>query len=65
MRKIIFTVPFYALAEPSHLTSTVVTPRGYKARVVAPTHPTSSRMISHRSSASFPMAEKKKIEKHI
>jgi hypothetical protein len=54
-RKIIFT----ALAEPSHFASSVVTPWGYKASMVAPTQPKSSRMISHHSSTSFPMAEKK------
>jgi hypothetical protein len=43
--------------EPSHFASSVVTPRGYKA-AVAPTQPTSSHMISHHPSASFPMAEK-------
>jgi hypothetical protein len=37
---------------------------GYKADLVAPVTPTSSHMISHHSSTSFPMAKKKeKIEK--
>jgi hypothetical protein len=55
MCKPFFTVP----AKSSRFTSSVVTPWGYKAEVVTPAQPMSSHMISHRSSASFPMAEKK------
>jgi hypothetical protein len=55
MHKIIFTV----LVEPSCFASSVNTPWGYKAGVVAPMQPTSSRMISHHSSTSFCTAEKK------
>jgi hypothetical protein len=51
--------------EPSRFASSVVTPQGYKAGVGAPVQPTSYHMISHHSSASFPMAKKKKIEKQI
>jgi hypothetical protein len=53
MHKIIFTVP----AEPSRFTNSIVTLRGYKAGMVTLAQPTSSQMISHRSSASFPTAE--------
>jgi hypothetical protein len=45
--------------EPSRFASLVVTPWGYKVGMAAPAQPTSSRMISHRSSGSFPTAEKK------
>jgi hypothetical protein len=45
--------------EPNRFAASVVTPRGYKVGVVTPTQPTSFRTISHRSSASFPIAEKK------
>jgi hypothetical protein len=45
--------------EPSRLASSVVAPWGYKAGIVAPAQPTSSCMISHRSSTSFPMTENK------
>jgi hypothetical protein len=55
--KIIFT--FTAPVELSRFASSVVTPWGYKASVVIPAQPTSSRTISHHSSASFPTAEKK------
>jgi hypothetical protein len=52
--------------EPSRFASSVVTPWGYKAGMVAPAQPTFSRATSHRSSTSFLMAEKKeKIEKQI
>jgi hypothetical protein len=51
-----FTMP----ADPSRLTSSVVTPQGYKVSVVTLVQPTSSRMTSHRSSASFPMAERER-----
>jgi hypothetical protein len=50
---------------PSRFASSVVTPRGYKVGVVTLVQPTSSYMISHHSSASFPMVETKKIEKRI
>jgi hypothetical protein len=48
-----------ASVEPSCFAYSVVTPQGYKAGVVTPMQPTSSCTISHHSSASFPMAEKK------
>jgi hypothetical protein len=52
--------------EPSRFASSVVAPWGYKAGIVAPAQPTSSCMISHHSSTSFPMTKKKeKIEKQI
>jgi hypothetical protein len=63
--KIIFTAAFTAPVEPSRFTSSVITPQSYKVGMVAPTQPTSSHMTSHHSSASFPMAEKRKIEKQI
>jgi hypothetical protein len=44
-------------AEPGRFTSLVVTPQGYKAAMVIPAQPTSSHMISHCSSTSFPTAE--------
>jgi hypothetical protein len=57
--KIILLHFFTASTEPSRFASSVVTPWGYKAGMVSPAQPTSSCTISHRSSASFPMAEKK------
>jgi hypothetical protein len=57
--KIVFT----ASAEPNCFASSVVMPWGYKG-VVTPTQSTSSRTISHHSSAPFPTVEKKEeIEK--
>jgi hypothetical protein len=56
---------FTAPAEPSRFASLVVTPRGYKAGVVAHIQPTSSRTISHHSSASFPLAKKKEENREI
>jgi hypothetical protein len=52
-------------SEPSRFASSIVTPQGYKAGVVAPAQATSSRMISHHSFASFPMAEKKEENREI
>jgi hypothetical protein len=63
--KIFFTVPFTTPVEPRHFASSVVSLRGYKAGVVAPVQPTSSRMISHHSSASFPTTEKKEENREI
>jgi hypothetical protein len=57
--KIIFTALFTTPMEPSCFASSVVTPQGCNAGVVAPMQPTSSLMISHHSSTYFPMAEKK------
>jgi hypothetical protein len=56
MHKIIFTMP----AEPSRFASSSVTPRGYKASLVTPVQPTSSRTISLCFSASFSTAKKRK-----
>jgi hypothetical protein len=56
---------FTAPAEPSCLTSSVVTPRGYKAGVATPTQPTSSRTISLRSSASFLTTQKERERERI
>jgi hypothetical protein len=57
-RKIILLHAFTALMEPRHFTTSVVTPRGYKAGVVILVQPTSSCTISPHFFASFPMAEK-------
>jgi hypothetical protein len=54
---------FIASTEPNCFTSSAVTPQGYKAGLVSPVQPTSSRTISLYSSTSFTMAEKKKTEK--
>jgi hypothetical protein len=65
MRKIILLCLFTAPTEPSHSTSSVVTPQAYLAGVVAPAQPTSSHMISHHFSASFPTAERKEKYREI
>jgi hypothetical protein len=61
-----FLLRFFTVhVEPSCFTSSVVKPWGNKAGVVTPIQPTSSHTISHRSSASFPTAEKKEENKEI
>jgi hypothetical protein len=57
VHKLILLCLFTALAEPKCFASSVATPRGYKIAAV-PAQPTSSRMISYRLPASFPVAEK-------
>jgi hypothetical protein len=54
------------LVEPSRFASSVFTPWGYKAGVIAPVQPTSSYTTSQHFSVSFPMSKKKeKVEKQI
>jgi hypothetical protein len=48
---------FTVSVEPCHFASSIVTLWGYKVGMVTPVQPTSSRMISHRSSTSFPTSE--------
>jgi hypothetical protein len=59
MRKIIFTAPFIAPAEPRRFASSVVTPWGYKAGMVAPTQPPTI------PPPPFIWLKKRKIEKQI
>jgi hypothetical protein len=54
-----------APTEPSCFATSVDTPWGYKAGVVAPAQPTSSRMISYHSSTSFNTAKKKDENREI
>jgi hypothetical protein len=66
MCKIILTAPFYHACGAQPLRLLGCSHRGAIKRAVAPTQPTSSHRISHHSSISFPMAEKReKIEKQI
>jgi hypothetical protein len=59
MHKIVFTTPFFHAcgAPPLCLISCYTT--CYKAGMVGPVQPTSSRMTSHHFSASFPVAKNK------
>jgi hypothetical protein len=62
MLTIIFTMPFIMSAEPNHFASSAVTPRGYKASLVTPAQPTSSRTMSLYSSTAFSMTQKRNRE---
>jgi hypothetical protein len=53
------------LAEPIRFSSSVVTLWGFKVGVVAPAQPTSFCTMSHHSSASIPMGEKKEENREI
>jgi hypothetical protein len=64
-RKIVFTVPFYRACGAQPLCLHGVLHLGAIKRVVTPAQPTSSHMISLYSSASFPMAQKRGVEKQI
>jgi hypothetical protein len=63
MHKIFFTMLFTTSVDPSRFASSTITPRSYKPGLVTPVQPISSRTISLYSSTSFPVAEKRKIEK--
>jgi hypothetical protein len=64
MHKIVFTAPFYRACGAQMLCLLSCYSAGKLA--VAPMQPTSSHMISHHPSASFPKPKnKEEVEKHI